>query len=207
MLRKNLDPRDILSLVEGEMSGDEARELEKRIQESPENTGYRALYEDLKRSVSALRSLPQRDAPESVWNRLEASFQETVEETLRMPVAPRGRLRRLWRPTIAAACLLVAISTGVLFLLFRTPGPGSPKSPIRWIAKVPSPAQGPTRGKETVLSVITEFMFKDPIRYRGVSRDILDISNIPATDPSADNPSADNPSADNPSADNNSSDR
>jgi len=186
MLRENFDPGDILSLVEGEMSGDEARELEARIMQSDKD---RALYEDLKLNVSILRNLPCRDAPVSVWDHLEAIYDETLEKVLtedpgsrdtwsKPALRPASRLIRIWRPAVAAACLLVALTGGIWFFRGSTPPP--PRSPIQWVAKV-FPEKG--ANARSLQAAFFDFMTKDRIRYRGVSPDFNILADIPERNP------------------------
>ena len=103
--------RDLARLADGTLSAERARELEPRVAESPE---LRALLDEQRRALGAIRSLPDR-AP--------ASLRERVESRRRRPVtAPRVR-----RVGIAGA--LVAVATGIAVAL---------------VAVLPSGSGGPT---------------------------------------------------------------
>lgn len=122
MLQRPIDPEEMLSLVEGEQRGIEIPPAKRReIEATPEN---RALYAELSASVRALRSMPLRDAPASVWAALDAAHDEAFgarERTAASESTPtagsgvvrsvareRARIRRLWTRAVAAACLVAA---------------------------------------------------------------------------------------------------
>jgi len=174
MSTDNLDPNDILSLVEGECIGDrvsdaaidegEARVLRRRIRQ---NAGDRALYEDLRLSVSVLSHLPRLDAPEAVWQRIEARFEQTLAEgrirTLPRGRRPRGTLVVLRRLAAAAACLLVVVMAGAWVLGIRGWRPATPGSDTE-VTFVSARLQTPSVGV-----AIGEFLTKTTKRYQGVS--------------------------------------
>ena len=192
---------DMLSYVEDEkrglepsMTADERDEMLTRIRSRPAD---RALYEQFRSSVSALRSAPRLDAPASVWEQIEVRFESVLEAgskarrvTPLRPATPaqnwairvRQGLRvrqRLAASAAAAACLLAAV-LGSLWLTSRGDiGNGRPTPSQRILFVKADPKPNDYRASVAV----AEFLTKATRRYRGVSADELDqILRMPAND-------------------------
>ncbi|MBN2491739.1 MAG: hypothetical protein JXQ29_12905 [Planctomycetes bacterium] len=183
----DLDPHDILSLVEGEcirdrvtdaaMAEGEARALRRRIGRQP---GAQARYEDLRLSVTALSRLPRLDAPQAVWQRLEARFEAALAEGRARARAqdprPRGAVVVLRRIAAAAACLLVVGMAAAWLLAVRLglPESAAPTSRVTFVsARLEAPAAGVAIG---------EFLTRTTQRYQGMSPEVLQrILGHPAT--------------------------
>jgi hypothetical protein len=192
MPTNNLDPHELLSLVEGEILGEEVaderlpkkriRELRKIIRSDP---SLRVQYAELRASVEALHGLAFCDAPASVWHHLESAYDDTANAWTRgiSPLesagttAPRGRLvfldrltgraarsRKIW---VAAACLLVVLAAGLLV----TRGFQSPTHPesdrILFVRGQPVPATVPPG------VAIAGFQTRVLKRYQGVSPELI----------------------------------
>jgi hypothetical protein len=194
MLQRPIDPQEMLSLVEGEQCGIAVSEEKRReIAASPEN---RALYAELSASVRALRAMPLRDAPASVWTALDAAYDETFGAARERTAASKttskssptrirslteARRRRAASVTavVAAACLIAAGIT--IWSIARTGGdPNLAPNGLRFVetsvARVvddlAAPAPGQAGGRTDLGidrgRVIFSFLTKTQTLYQGV---------------------------------------
>ena len=191
--RNNLDPLKMLSLVEGEVLGDrfpdvpvaEREELLALIRSNPEELER---YAHLKLGVTALCEMPRLDAPEAVWEHLDAHFEEALEG--RPAARKRGRvagdrgrpvLLRRWallpgtrpvarpavrRIAIAVACLLVVIM-GLWIARGLGPSPSVPRNDVIFVQG--KPKSSPNTAPVMAAAVVVEFFAKVPKRIQGVS--------------------------------------
>ena len=112
---RHVDLDRLSDWVDGRISGNEAREIERHLTLCGSCARQRERLIDL---IAEARALPTSiQPPATLWN----AVQGRIATAAVTPVKPLGSTRR-WQ-LAAAAVLLVALSSGITALLLRRPGP------------------------------------------------------------------------------------